>query len=112
MKIYNPYSNAGNMLITTYDPAGGGRQVAFADQLPDITGLVPYTGASGDITLGTHSIVVGGITINSNNILIATANTPATSSATGTTGMISWDANYIYVCVTTNTWKRTSITTW
>jgi hypothetical protein len=25
---------------------------------------------------------------------------------------IAWDANYIYVCIATNSWKRTPITTW
>jgi len=37
---------------------------------------------------------------------------PVSSTANGTTGQISWDANYIYVCVNTNTWKRVAITTW
>ena len=38
--------------------------------------------------------------------------TPASAGATGTTGTITWDANYIYVCTATNTWKRTAIATW
>jgi len=38
--------------------------------------------------------------------------TPATSSAAGVAGTIQYDANYIYVCVATNTWKRAAITTW
>jgi len=38
--------------------------------------------------------------------------TPASATATGTTGEIQWDANYIYVCVATNTWKRVAISTW
>ena len=37
---------------------------------------------------------------------------PASATATGTVGQISWDANYIYVCVNTNTWKRVALTTW
>ena len=38
--------------------------------------------------------------------------TPASATATGTTGDIVWDSGYIYVCVATNTWKRAEITTW
>jgi hypothetical protein len=38
--------------------------------------------------------------------------TPASATATGTTGTVVWDANYIYVCIATNTWKRAAITTW
>jgi hypothetical protein len=32
------------------------------------------------------------------------------SNANGTIGEICWDANYIYVCISTNTWKRAALT--
>jgi hypothetical protein len=35
--------------------------------------------------------------------------TPISSSDTGTQGSIRWDANYIYICTSTNTWKRCSL---
>ena len=38
--------------------------------------------------------------------------TPASATATGTAGDMAWDASYIYVCIATNTWKRTALTTW
>ena len=37
---------------------------------------------------------------------------PASASATGSEGQMAWDANYIYVCTATNTWKRVAIATW
>lgn len=37
---------------------------------------------------------------------------PASASATGQTGQVSWDANYIYVCTGANTWKRAALATW
>jgi hypothetical protein len=37
---------------------------------------------------------------------------PATAGATGAEGTIRFDANYIYVCTATNTWKRAAIATW
>jgi len=37
---------------------------------------------------------------------------PASASATGSEGQIAWDADYIYVCTGTNTWKRVAIATW
>jgi hypothetical protein len=37
---------------------------------------------------------------------------PASASATGTLGEIRIDANYIYICTATNTWKRVAIATW
>ncbi len=43
---------------------------------------------------------------------IPTAETPASASATGTVGTITWDTSYIYVCTAANTWKRVAIATW
>ena len=37
---------------------------------------------------------------------------PASAAATGTAGTMRWDADYIYVCTATNTWKRVAIATW
>ena len=41
--------------------------------------------------------------------LVALGTVPASSSATGTKGAITSDANYIYVCTATDTWKRVAI---
>lgn len=38
--------------------------------------------------------------------------TPASATATGTFGEIRYDANYMYLCTATNTWKRSAIATW
>ena len=43
---------------------------------------------------------------------ILPTHTPASASATGTAGEVAWDANYIYICTATNTWKRVAISTW
>jgi hypothetical protein len=44
--------------------------------------------------------------------LSALNSTPASAGATGTLGDIRVTADYIYICVATNTWKRVAITTW
>jgi hypothetical protein len=54
----------------------------------------------------------GNFGITGNTLNIPVTRTPASASATGTTGDICWDASYIYVCVATDTWKRTAISTW
>jgi hypothetical protein len=43
---------------------------------------------------------------------IATSAAPATATSTGTAGEIRYDADYVYICVATNTWKRAALTTW
>ncbi len=50
--------------------------------------------------------------INSNTIRLRTAKTPVSATDTGNAGDICWDANYIYICVATNTWKRSAISSW
>lgn len=37
---------------------------------------------------------------------------PATASSPGQKGDNAFDANYFYVCVATNTWKRVALSTW
>lgn len=43
---------------------------------------------------------------------LSVSKTPASASATGTTGDIAWDASFIYVCTATDTWERVAIATW
>jgi hypothetical protein len=50
--------------------------------------------------------------VNSDVLRLRTAKTPASASASGNAGDVCWDANYFYVCVATNTWKRTPLSTW
>lgn len=69
--------------------------------------------SSGRLLVGTSSDSGGALLqVNGDRIRVGTAKTPATSGATGAAGEIAWDANYIYVCTATNTWKRVAIATW
>ena len=67
--------------------------------------------AAGNVGIGTTSPTTL-LDVNADTVRVRTARTPASASATGATGEICWDANYIYVCTATNTWKRTAIATW
>jgi hypothetical protein len=44
--------------------------------------------------------------------LITTPATPASASAACSQGTWEADANFIYICTATNTWKRVAIATW
>jgi hypothetical protein len=50
--------------------------------------------------------------INSNYLRLRIPKTPSTSNSTGDTGSICWDSNYIYVCTSPNTWKRSLLSSW
>lgn len=67
----------------------------------DATGLGIFTNSP------TCKLDIAGDTVR-----LRTAKTPSSASDTGNAGDICWDSNYVYVCVATNTWKRTAIATW
>lgn len=46
------------------------------------------------------------------SVIISASSPPATATASGTAGQVTWDANYLYVCVATNSWKRTALSAW
>jgi hypothetical protein len=76
-------------------------------------GSVPvkfYGGAAGATLLATLG-ATGGFTLATGAFGIPTS-TPASAAAAGVAGTIAWDASFLYVCVTTNTWKRVAIATW
>ena len=61
-------------------------------------------------TSGTPTFVK--LTLSGDTLNITTAKTPASAGAAGTAGDVCRDADYIYVCTATNTWKRVAIATW
>lgn len=67
--------------------------------------------AAGFLGIGTNNPTAM-LDVNSDTIRLRTAKTPASATSAGNAGDIAWDTNYVYVCVATNTWKRSAITTW
>lgn len=65
----------------------------------------------GDIGIGTTS-PTSPLDVNGNSIRLRVSSPPSSSTASGNQGEIRWDANYLYVCVAANTWRRAAITTW
>ena len=52
-------------------------------------------------------------TVSTTKYKLSALNTaPSSSTDTGVTGEVRFDANYMYLCVSTNTWKRSPLTTW
>ena len=43
---------------------------------------------------------------------IASASAPSSATDTGTPGDIRYDSNYVYICISNNTWKRAALATW
>jgi hypothetical protein len=53
----------------------------------------------GAIDVGTADIIT----------LILSGFTPSSSSFNGQAGQFTWDSNYLYICVATNSWKRITL---
>ena len=72
---------------------------------------------AGRVGIGTTTPIValdvnGGLRIQSDSIAISDSKTPSSASDTGQAGQICWDTNYLYVCVSSNTWKRIALSSW
>jgi hypothetical protein len=66
---------------------------------------------SGSVGIGTNAPLTK-LDVNGTAIRIRTANTPASATALGAPGEIRWDANYIYICISTDTWRRIAHASW
>jgi hypothetical protein len=81
------------------------------------TAATTYAPINSPVFTGPAIVNAGGapgsnaFTINNGSIVLATSFTPANSGDTGSTGEISWDNSYFYVCVAPNTWGRIAIDT-
>lgn len=90
-------SDSGNLKISSGDTLG--------------TNDVLVVDSSFRVGIGTSS-PTSLLDVNSDNIRVRTSKTPASAGASGNAGQICWDSNYLYVCVATNTWKRSALSTW
>lgn len=68
--------------------------------------------AATNVAIGGGNINAGGTLTIGSTVIHTLSATPASASAAGTVGTISWDSSFIYICVATNTWKRVAIATW
>lgn len=86
-----------------------------ADALAWSVGGVQGMRLTADRRLGlgdNNNTPTGVLDVADNKLRVRTAQTPASTGAAGNQGEIAWDANYLYVCVATNSWKRVAIATW
>lgn len=65
---------------------------------------------NGNVGIGTTSPSAK-LDILSDILRLRTAKTPATAGSAGNAGDICWDNGYLYICVATNTWKRSILAT-
>lgn len=112
--MYGP--GEGSALLVTGVATGAG-----INSLPIYSnGSMTLTANGGDMNLYMDGGLYIGASASDNQILKRSdlnnvpvkALVPETASSTGSVGQVAWDTDYFYVCVATNTWKRTALSTW
>lgn len=108
--------NIPNVTVGMEMVSGNGSYIDFTAPTIDTKGRIYYDNSANNMAIYTN----GGLSINidsnhktifeSDEINISAARTPSSSTAVGTIGDICWDASFIYVCVSTNTWRRSALT--
>ena len=72
-------------------------------------------GVGGNVYASGNLYVGGNVRVNG-NVIVANVYTPLSTSggntSVGSTGQITYDTNYIYVCVAPNVWKRATLNLW
>lgn len=58
------------------------------------------------------TVTINGPATNNGNLIVYGGYVPTANTSSGTTGQITWDSNYMYICVGTNSWKRANLVAW
>ena len=76
-----------------------------------VEGIVHVDGKVGiKQTTPTVELEVNGTTKTS-SLIISTNSPPASSTSTGTKGTVTYNDDYLYICIATDTWKRIALST-
>lgn len=98
--------NGGDGVEVKQDQASGDFQLRMDHTTPAVIEI-----NSIDTKVKTTLQVTGDTTLL-NELYLPAPTVPPAGASPGLAGQISWDANYIYVCIALNTWKRVAISTW
>tara|TARA_R100000278_G_C5452942_1_gene158095 strand:- start:48 stop:989 length:942 start_codon:yes stop_codon:yes gene_type:complete len=90
---------------------GGGNNVDFVANNNSGNNVLRTDASTSRVGINTDAPETA-LDINSDSIRLRNSNTPSAADDFGFPGEIRWDANYIYVCVATDTWKRVALSTW
>ena len=104
----NPSSSNTASTIVSRDSSGNfSAGTITASFTGDITGDV-----TGDLVGNVTGDVTGNVDGNVSGEVTLEGTAPTTATDPGTAGDIRYDADYVYVCVATDTWKRSALATW
>ena len=104
------YSVSGTTL--TFTEAPGSNDKIEVRQVAQSRSVSALTNSAGTAYIETNSDATVDIVATEVNLtgIIKQPQATKAADATGTTGQIAWDSDYIYICTATNTWKRVALT--
>lgn len=85
--------------------------VRYGDEGEVLDSPLTMQRSDGSIGIGTSKPDTK-LDVNGNKLRLREKHTPASSTAACSQGQISWDDQYVYVCVAQNNWKRTELSSW
>jgi hypothetical protein len=109
------YGNS-NVILPT-DSVGylindGDGNLSWSNADPGISSWSDITLDGGDFE-GTNNFDNSDLSVTSTDLdNVTMVATPLTSNSPGETGQIAYDNDYVYICIATNTWKRSSLSSW
>lgn len=71
--------------------------------------IISKINGSNVIVTTSSSTTISGSILGTGSIASVSTSVPSSNSDTGTKGNIAYDSSYVYICVDTNTWIRSSI---
>ena len=106
---------AGNVTWSTVSGGGGGANVSISDTAPGgaSAGDLWWESDTGRLKIY-YQDTDSTQWVDANPPLspALSSDAPTTASSNGTAGDIRYDADYVYICIATNTWKRAALATW
>jgi len=101
------YQNYGNVNVAAVITTNGLTNYSNVNTAALITtnGLTNYSNVNLTAYLGGAVTIGGNLTVS--NVYIPTAN-----NSVGSTGQVTYDGNYVYVCIGTNNWRRANLGIW
>ena len=106
---------AGNVTWSTVSSGGGGANVSISDTAPGgaSAGDLWWESDTGRLKIY-YQDTDSTQWVDANPPLspALSSDAPTTASSNGTAGDIRYDADYVYICIATNTWKRAALATW
>jgi hypothetical protein len=92
---------------------GGSTLVDFRVESNNNTHMFFVSGSTNQVGIGVSDPAPEvSLDISGSAIRLRNSSTPASAGAPGLAGEIRWDADYVYICIANDTWKRVAISTW